>query len=122
MIRPLTLLTIALVAITVHANPLAEYRWKNRLLLWQSDSADFTRQFQKTWNAVTGECAERDLLVLPVDSADLRTQLDVGPGSTIVLLVGKDGGVKERWDDQVDPQTVFALIDAMPMRRSEMRE
>jgi hypothetical protein len=37
-----------------------------------------------------------------------------------VRLVGKDGGVKLDRGEPVDVPTLFALIDAMPMRRSEI--
>ena len=37
-----------------------------------------------------------------------------------VRLVGKDGGVKLDRGVPVDVPTLFALIDAMPMRRSEI--
>ena len=38
------------------------------------------------------------------------------------VLVGKDGGVKARWNELVVPAAVFELVDAMPMRIREMRE
>jgi hypothetical protein len=37
-----------------------------------------------------------------------------------VRLVGKDGGVKHVQSVPIDAPTLFALIDAMPMRRAEM--
>ena len=37
-------------------------------------------------------------------------------------LVGKDGGVKARWSELVDPSAVFDLVDAMPMRIREVQE
>ncbi|MEM7519319.1 MAG: DUF4174 domain-containing protein [Planctomycetota bacterium] len=37
------------------------------------------------------------------------------------MLVGKDGGIKRRWSEPLEPQEVFELIDVMPMRRSEVR-
>lgn len=121
MTRLLTLLTLAVTLTSIQANPIAEYRWKNRLLFWQSTSPEFTRDFQKTWSAVEAEVADRDLLILPIDSADLRRHLEVEPGVSTILLVGKDGGIKERWTNAPSPDAVFALIDAMPMRQREMR-
>ena len=38
-----------------------------------------------------------------------------------VVLVGKDGGVKSVWREPVEARRIFAAIDAMPMRREEMR-
>ena len=37
-------------------------------------------------------------------------------------LIGKDGGVKKRWSGVVWIDDLFATIDAMPMRRYEMRQ
>ena len=39
-----------------------------------------------------------------------------------VVLVGKDGGEKLRRTTPLAPAELFALVDAMPMRRAEMRE
>ncbi len=39
-----------------------------------------------------------------------------------MVLVGKDGDEKARWNRVVNPQEIFDLIDSMPMRQSEMRE
>ncbi|MAV55605.1 MAG: hypothetical protein CMJ28_06585 [Phycisphaerae bacterium] len=38
------------------------------------------------------------------------------------VLVGKDGGVKERWPAAPQLQNIFDLVDAMPMRQRELRE
>ncbi|NMG19341.1 hypothetical protein DP116_07665 [Brasilonema bromeliae SPC951] len=40
----------------------------------------------------------------------------------IAVLVGKDGGVKRRETTPVQAKAIFDEIDAMPMRRQEMRE
>ena len=37
-----------------------------------------------------------------------------------ILLIGLDGGVKLRQDEVIDTETLFARIDAMPMRRQEL--
>ena len=37
------------------------------------------------------------------------------------ILVGKDGGEKLRADTIIDTKQLFATIDAMPMRREEMK-
>ncbi len=39
-----------------------------------------------------------------------------------VLLIGKDGGLKARHPLLVQPQTLFVLVDGMPMRKAEMRK
>jgi len=37
-----------------------------------------------------------------------------------ILLIGLDGSVKLRQDEAIDTETLFARIDAMPMRRQEL--
>lgn len=39
-----------------------------------------------------------------------------------LILVGKDTGIKAHWASGFTQQELFSLIDAMPMRRYEMRE
>lgn len=38
------------------------------------------------------------------------------------VLIGKDMGVKKRWARQLPQGELFQLIDAMPMRRYEMKQ
>jgi hypothetical protein len=38
-----------------------------------------------------------------------------------MILIGLDGEVKQRWDGPVSEEMVFAAIDAMPMRRSQVQ-
>ena len=68
---------------------------------------------------------ERDVVVqdiTPEAARRMRPELGVAPRAAFeVLLVGKDGGVKLRRTDPVAPSDIIALIDTMPMRRSEMR-
>ena len=59
---------------------------------------------------------------LPADSVrDLREQLDVGDAERLLILVGKDGGVKRRAPLDSSLREIFLQIDQMPMRRDEMR-
>jgi hypothetical protein len=68
---------------------------------------------------------ERDVVVqdLTPDAARReRPELDVSPQADFeVLVVGKDGGVKLRRPAPVTASDIMGLIDAMPMRRAEMR-
>ncbi len=56
------------------------------------------------------------------DAAGLRDASGIEAGRFAVVLVGKDGGEKARWSGPVSEREVFARVDAMPMRRREMRE
>lgn len=53
--------------------------------------------------------------------AKLERAARCSEGQPSISLIGKDGGVKARWDKAVSNEDLFAIIDAMPMRRSEMR-
>ena len=39
-----------------------------------------------------------------------------------MVLVGLDGGVKERRQSAMSGEELWGLIDAMPMRRDELRQ
>ena len=54
---------------------------------------------------------ERELEVLERESHDFQVE-----------LMGKDGGVKARWDNLVGVSELWARIDAMPARRRQLRE
>ena len=60
--------------------------------------------------------------VAPGEAAATRDRFGVAPDNLTVLLVGKDGTVKHRSSEPVDPEEIFSLVDAMPMRRREMRD
>ena len=51
-----------------------------------------------------------------------RSQYGVDPETFVVILVGKDGGEKLRSTEVVRLEKLYGTIDAMPMRRREMRE
>lgn len=60
--------------------------------------------------------------VAPSFENELRTRyFDPAPDSPVVVLIGKDGGVKSRQPD-LDLDRLFARIDSMPMRQQEMRD
>ena len=54
-----------------------------------------------------------------VDS--IRRHFSVPQRSFRVILIGKDGGIKLKRNDQIDLETIFELIDSMPMRKDEIR-
>ena len=58
-----------------------------------------------------GGARERELDVVEREGEAFRVELS-----------GKDGGVKARWDNLVGVSELWARIDAMPMRRRQLRE
>ncbi|HEU5012591.1 MAG TPA: DUF4174 domain-containing protein [Roseiflexaceae bacterium] len=121
---------------------LKPYQWHNRLLLIFAPSAadPYYQQQEQMLDDATDALQERDMVtgaffedpegtnrigaqhVSPEAAAALRKQLNALQGHFRAFLVGKDGGVKQQYDQPVNPQDVFATIDSMPMRQQEMRE
>ena len=118
---------------------LEDVRWKKRVLVLYAPSAKdpkLAEQLARVAKVQPG-FDERDMLLvvlletagsragdraLSVEEAlALRRALRFEPGAFGLRLIGKDGGVKRRGNEPVAMQTVFAQIDAMPMRRAEMR-
>ena len=115
------------------------YLWKNRLiLLFASDKDNPMLQQQHTQlQADADGLTDRDLLIFRVlpgqvigqdtiwDAASaqkLRDKYDVKKSEFCVILIGKDGSEKLRKDELLARKELYAVIDAMPMRRREMRE
>lgn len=107
-------------------------KWQKRVLLLCAptpENADLRRQVQLL-KPVGAELAARDVLVREVVLSQLpaadrryaREQLNIPATGFAVLLLGKDGGVKRRETAPLPPAQLFSTIDAMPMRRQEMRQ
>jgi hypothetical protein len=119
---------------------LNQFQWKNRLLfIFAPDKGDaFFQVLQSEISTHPYEISERDLVVFKIfengpsyqediqidhrTAAAIRTKFAAPLGNFTCILVGKDGGVKLRQNSQVKLEQVFDLIDAMPMRREEMRQ
>ena len=126
-----TLIGLGLAALTAGAataGPLDAYRWRSRVLVLSApDSDDAALRAQRAaLGPMRGGAAERDLVVLEAvgDGAAaraLRAHLSLPAGEFRAVLVGKDGGAKLTEAAPIPPQKLFATIDAMPMRRGEIR-
>jgi hypothetical protein len=107
------------------SDPLASYRWNSRVIvLSASDRTDGALAAQKRLLAEDSSgLAERDVVILEIlgqARQTARKDLRLSGGFRFVL-VGKDGGVKFRSDQPVTLTELYGVIDAMPMRRQEMR-
>ena len=117
---------------------LSDLAWEKRVLLIFSPHdrrADFRRQVALL-NASADGLDERDMTTIEA-FADDRLRIDgrerepaatgfyrrfaVRDDEFRVILLGKDGTIKLDRDAPVTSRDLFALIDAMPMRRLEMR-
>ena len=125
---------------SVVAVNLDDYQWHNRLLLLLAPdaSAPAVAQARDNLERRFEEVVDRDLLVIQLffngqslvgdrpitvsEAAQLRLELGIDPDEQVLVLIGKDGGVKRRAPLLTDLQEIFTQIDAMPMRRNEIRE
>ena len=127
-------------AVTEPAVPYAleTRRWQARPLLVFAPSADDPRLHTQlaSVDAARAAMAEREMddvrivgeqgqangAAMPASEAlALRARFEVDAAAFAVVLVGKDGGEKFRAPAPVPMPKVFEIIDAMPMRREEMR-
>lgn len=104
---------------------LAAYRDEKRLLLVFAPSAEDEKYMEQKrgLEAHQAELQDRDISVfylLPSDAALLHKRFSVSERSFTVVLIGKDGTEKKRYDRPVQPDDLFSTIDQMPMRRREM--
>ncbi|EFL89658.1 DUF4174 domain-containing protein [Ahrensia sp. R2A130] len=126
----------------VAADPLADLQWKNRILLMFAKSrsdASLDKQVD-VLREVRPELRERDLIVLRTAGNEetraaigytslnngaarqLRQRFKPESSRLTIILVGKDGQEKQRWNRVVEPEEIFKIIDAMPMRQQEAGE
>ncbi|WP_426166630.1 DUF4174 domain-containing protein [Sandarakinorhabdus sp. DWP1-3-1] len=125
MALPALLLLSALATVSIDAA-----RWNERLLIVFAPSRNAPMLVRQLAVAGPGT-RERDLRLVVVagddvdgaadDAATLRRRFDARPGEFRALLIGKDGGIKLDERAPISTERLFATIDAMPMRRGEMR-
>ena len=119
---------------------LSDYRWKHRLLfIFAPSTTDATfLALDKRLAQTALEIEDRDMIIfrifenspswvsdrplLPGDDEAIRRRFGIETGRFTLVLIGKDGGVKLLAHRDADLQSIFNLIDSMPMRQQEMRE
>jgi hypothetical protein len=112
----------------VSAETLDDFRWKHRLLVVTGGPATMRAQLAREAAGLTGRDVKIFILDEPekapgkVLAGELQERLQLRDGVAEVLLLGKDGQTTVRWKAaEFTVEALFARIDAMPMRRAEMR-
>jgi hypothetical protein len=119
---------------------LDDHKWKDRVLLVFSPNTynfDYRKQV-KALNKSRDGIKERDLKIYHIlqetstsvkgeiiedDDADyLLSDFGVSSSDFTVILVGKDGTEKLRTNEFLQTDDLFDEIDAMPMRKLEMKD
>lgn len=124
----LTALTGAmLMTATAHADPFDQWRWKNRVLVITAPAGDPAAAAQRRiYETAAKGMAERAIVLTEArdDSARsqaIRASLSADRGRFHVYLVGKDGNTAVASDKPLSADELFGRVDAMPMRKDEMR-
>lgn len=134
------LLTL-IITVDIYAQDMKEYQWKNRIIILKSGEAQnelFKAQLADLQSDPLG-LVERKLVVFQlqdqsyrkglmqigewqkVDNRKLLTIANEDMSKFEVILIGLDGGVKLQRSTILPKDELFAIIDGMPMRRSEIR-
>ncbi|WPP48902.1 DUF4174 domain-containing protein [Catalinimonas niigatensis] len=117
----------------------SSYLWKSRVILvFSSDQNDFYQRQMDIFSANKAGLEERDIVIFSIkkqkvkgpdektyrkeEAEQLRKQYQVDSDTFSVVLIGKDGTEKLQQNELLSTNKLFAVVDAMPMRRSEMRE
>jgi hypothetical protein len=115
----------------ISAETLDDFKWKKRILVVTRSNAELEQVLKADHSGL----GERDLEVFVLDgepevgkspepalAKELRTRLKVNDEIAEVLLLGKDGRTTLRWKlADFTTAKLFAAIDAMPMRKQEMK-
>lgn len=93
-----------------------------RLLLFGKDWTSYKSQLQLLAKDSLG-LSERDVRIEMFNfESELARKYNVNPAELTVILIGRDGGEKYRTYTPLSAQTLFEIIDSMPMRQSEIRK
>jgi hypothetical protein len=115
------------------AASLSDHAWHHRVLLVfaSSDASPELAVQRANIDRSKRDFNDRDLRSIVVSgntvkgstdtAADLRRRFNIHADAFRVLLIGKDGGVKMNSARPLSSNELNATIDAMPMRREEMR-
>jgi hypothetical protein len=100
---------------------LKPFGWQARPILVFAEAGD-PRLARQTalFEAAEADLLDRDNVVLIDTHPESALRTRFRPEGFTVILVGLDGGEKFRATEVIDPSSLSALIDTMPMRRREL--
>ncbi|NIJ52498.1 DUF4174 domain-containing protein [Dyadobacter arcticus] len=99
---------------------------RQALVFYNAEGVALLEKQSKEFKINEGGLTERDIQFTPIQlsketgSKWSRWKVDTSSAFTFIL-VGRDGGEKHRSTEFVSAKELFALVDAMPMRKSEIK-
>lgn len=136
--KNLLLLVAFLFTFNSYCQDLKEHQWKNRLVLIISKdlTLDIFKRQSVTLASKTEELKQRKIIVYKIISENYQFEYSnkniiqndkifkkYNKADSIfkIILIGLDGGIKLEQTEFLSTEKLFAVIDGMPMRRSEIR-
>ena len=124
--RILTCTALVFAPLSAVAEDLSQYLWEKRPLVVFADTENdprFIRQLELL-EEDADSLKERDVIVItdtdPDEPSELRISLR--PRGFMLVIIGKDGKVKQRKPAPWSAREISRAIDKMPLRRDEMRQ
>lgn len=123
----LLLVIFLLMSFSIHADPLKEYLWTNRIIITFSNSVSNKERHLLMQQIELEKCEYRlrdlvhiDLIKGSGDYERLSHKFTMTDHAEFkLLLIGKDG--KEKLNTHSgDLKAIFSVIDSMPMRKKEI--
>ena len=110
----------------IHANDLGLYRWKNRIIITYTEKENHPELINLFIEMEKDACKMRDRDLLHFHFSDLqKLRKSLGfiyrpSANFLIILIGKDGDIKLE-SGKSSLNTLFELIDSMPMRQEEKK-
>ncbi|WP_180272385.1 DUF4174 domain-containing protein [Maribacter sp. 4U21] len=113
---------------------MADFKWINRILIFADSDQKLIKAKSaiQVFKSLEKEVKERALLLFLYSNGSffnsegvrlrLKSNRPIESSFNGVILLGKDGGVKFKESYPIKTETIFELIDGMPMRRTEMKD
>lgn len=122
------------------AQDISSHRWENRIILIIADEPS-NKELKEQMEELKVNCkglGERNLIIYQILPDKYRIGLDEKEewlqssalyekykpkkGDFKIILIGLDGGIKIQDAKPLSSETLFATIDSMPMRQTELRK
>ena len=114
---------ITIIVLLMIGNTFKQFSANRQLLIFGKEGNETLVQQQlQVLNAEPDALKERAIKITVVEKDNaLHKKYSAETGQFAVILIGKDGTEKYRTNTLLQTKELFAVIDAMPMRRAEMK-
>lgn len=116
-------LNILIAGLLITANTMAQFSSHRQLFILNNQlNAHLAQQQLDLLNKAAAGVKERVIKITVAEKGSLLfKKYGADPDEFTVILIGKDGFEKYRTNKVLSTDQLFSIIDAMPMRRQEMK-